>query len=864
MKRNLLTSTLVLLFITGLAGVTIARFAPGLELKSDNRDQSSFTPAHCCAEHNVGKIVLQVNNNGTLGSGFDRCNAVDCFTGKGINSCEYPKYSGADYLFAASFWIGAVVGNDTTVSLGCDGWSLTTEMFPDESPFGEMQFRSIIDPSQPEYEDAVSEQDYIAVYTDTITEGIDPDYFGKPHSPLYIEVTQNSYAWSYAYAEDFVLFDYRIENIGSDILQDVYMGIYVDGDVGTVGSDQRAQDDICGFLQSWTNDYGGCSFIDTTFIAWIADADGDFAEVETGPALGVTGTRIVRTPAESLQVSFNWWISDAAAWDFGPRHRENFRDYRTGGLGTPMGDVNKYAMMKNGEFDYDQVFTLTIGPLDSIWLYPIQEVASRTAKGDDTRYLLSFGPFQIHPGQSLPISFAYVGGENFHQDPNNAKQFLPDDPESYYANLNFEDLATNSTWASWIYDNPGVDTDGDGDSGKFHICCNDSSISRIDTLSEDPLVTDTLWDNAVCDTFWYEGDGVPDFLGASPPPAPTLWVYPEEGKLRIRWNGFRSETTRDVFSKLEDFEGYRVYLGRDIRAASYSMIASYDIEDYNRYVWNPDHRPYADFDLIDIPFTIDSLRILYGDTANDMAFEPLAYTRNHPFVHPDFPDDSIFYFEIMDYNVNQLGGNNPIRKIYPLDTIPPTASSPEFAEDSELTEDGYFKYYEYECTIDNLQPSVPYYVNVTAFDFGSPESGLASLETSVTVGYKTTFAQANWDEIQRQDLKVYCYPNPYRIDANYRERGLEGREEQDRPSDRTRELHFANLPPKCTIRLYTLDGDLVREFEHDKEPSEDGTHMHDSWNLITRNTQRIVSGLYYWTVETPSGEVQIGKFVVLM
>ena len=85
-----------------------------------------------------------------------------------------------------------------------------------------------------------------------------------------------------------------------------------------------------------------------------------------------------------------------------------------------------------------------------------------------------------------------------------------------------------------------------------------------------------------------------------------------------------------------------------------------------------------------------------------------------------------------------------------------------------------------------------------------------------------------------------------------------------RPDTRTRRIHFANLPPKCTISIFSLDGDLVREIIHDKDAS-DPNASHDSWDLITRNTQTVVSGLYYWTVEnTETGDVQIGKLVIIL
>lgn len=78
-----------------------------------------------------------------------------------------------------------------------------------------------------------------------------------------------------------------------------------------------------------------------------------------------------------------------------------------------------------------------------------------------------------------------------------------------------------------------------------------------------------------------------------------------------------------------------------------------------------------------------------------------------------------------------------------------------------------------------------------------------------------------------------------------------------------RAINFANLPAKCTIRIYTLDGDLVRQLDHNFSPS-DPNATHDTWDMITRNTQMIVSGIYYWTVEDDQGKVQIGKLVVIM
>ena len=59
-----------------------------------------------------------------------------------------------------------------------------------------------------------------------------------------------------------------------------------------------------------------------------------------------------------------------AALDFGPQTRRGVRDFGTGGLGTPEGDRNKFYLLRNKEFDYDQPTVATIDPLDTIWLPP--------------------------------------------------------------------------------------------------------------------------------------------------------------------------------------------------------------------------------------------------------------------------------------------------------------------------------------------------------------------------------------------------------------------------------------------------------------------------------------------------------------
>ena len=214
-----------------------------------------------------------------------------------------------------------------------------------------------------------------------------------------------------------------------------------------------------------------------------------------------------------------------------------------------------------------------------------------------------------------------------------------------------------------------------------------------------------------------------------------------------------------------------------------------------------------------------------------------------------------------DFNACETNYRTPITKIYP-DEINPTIYPPDSIPDEAYTEDGDLKFYEYEFTIENLLPTVPYWVNVTAFDFGDARVAMRPLESGITAGAKSAYPMGAMEVTAEGSGKVYVYPNPYRADADYREHGFEGRTEDDRPDDRVRAINFANLPPKCKIYIYSLDGDLVRLLEHDMDP-DDPSHSHHIWNMITRNTQMVVTGLYYWVVEAEDGTTQMGKLVII-
>ncbi|MCF8306421.1 MAG: hypothetical protein K9G57_02675 [Ignavibacteriales bacterium] len=98
---------------------------------------------------------------------------------------------------------------------------------------------------------------------------------------------------------------------------------------------------------------------------------------------------------------------------------------------------------------------------------------------------------------------------------------------------------------------------------------------------------------------------------------------------------------------------------------------------------------------------------------------------------------------------------------------------------------------------------------------------------------------------------IYVVPNPYVAFSLFEEPG--------RTSDKRgdRELQFRNLPPQCTIRIYTITGDLV-----DTIYKEDASSF-ARWNLLSYEGQRIAYGVYIYHVDIPGVGEKIGRFAII-
>ncbi|MBN2789020.1 MAG: hypothetical protein JXR69_02375 [Candidatus Delongbacteria bacterium] len=371
-----ITSILLIAFIT-MAFSRSAQTAPSsVDGLQTGQDSKAIIPTPNNRVHRAGLLWLNMNNMGYFGnpSAYD-----DPCTGKNAVSGEMPGGSGTDFLFAGALLFGgykdsadvnvSVDGTDIAAKVfqgplattAYEGWSgnpMPTECWPvkfDEDEGGSILgrmyetsnvegrisclFEEVYDPA------ATAEEQFNTMFTDKLVQrtpytGMD-EYDNREHIPLGIEVRQKSYAWSYDYAQKFIIIDYTLYNRGEEgkDLYDFFMGVYLDCDIGMIGGEWEANsaDDLGGFIQKWDGYIDPATNTQKTVelnLAWAADNDG---RNYTGPqgttatgepgagapldgATGIVTVRVLRNPNPNLRYAFNMYIAEQGdeALDWGP------------------------------------------------------------------------------------------------------------------------------------------------------------------------------------------------------------------------------------------------------------------------------------------------------------------------------------------------------------------------------------------------------------------------------------------------------------------------------------------------------------------------------------------------------------------
>ncbi len=209
---------------------------------------------------------------------------------------------------------------------------------------------------------------------------------------------------------------------------------------------------------------------------------------------------------------------------------------------------------------------------------------------------------------------------------------------------------------------------------------------------------------------------------------------------------------------------------------------------------------------------------------------------------PALPPTPILFYEGRDNAVQiEWGGNAESYSPFGGYNIYRASFTPgDFQLIATITEPGVRSF-----TDNTAQNGFPYYYVVTAFD---AETGVESTKSNYKQNLEGTPIPVvpRWDTDSNWTENVRVVPNPYKVSAAWEQTYFN-------------KIAFINLPSMCDIHIYTLAGDHVITLEHRDYTGNNGTEF---WDLVSRNDQDVVTGLYVYRVETADDFV-IDKFAII-
>jgi len=727
------------------------------------------------------------------------------------------------------------------------------------------------------------------------------------HTPMNLKFVQTNFQWENDQVDDFVGFDYSITNVGVTDVEKVYIGFFSDCDIGPRSEGGTADDDMAG---SWPDAHGSPGLVrasDGSFVplqvGYMYDAaetgrlEGYFGIVFLGHDVDPTG--VLAPPSVGMR-TFQSFSGNASFEQGGDPTNDDERyqllsalveDWDNNTLTGKQADfrflvsAGPFALMPPGESLSFQV-GMVVGP-------GLEGLLSNCAEA----FLTWQGIYVDKITQVQPID----GSTPFNPGINGRETLLckQDFKPGVFDNFTPDYMDPSCLDEEWLLNQPRVqDSDifeykVDGDTKECamfnmdncyecarqngYICDPEDFEDPPNWTCNDPNLVNT----AGCTGVNGLESQIHWLVGMAPPP-PGLRLWSTDSRVHVFWDD-SSEHSKDIRLQEIDFESYRVW-----RADNWDRpFGSSVINGPESNLW----QMISEFDIVNTFITqvvVDN--VAYEDTlplGANTGLEVISYT---PAVlsNPTFDGLAEAMQEVVD---NDPQGTLRVRpeirnsdgivipeyqglvpwETYPdaLDTffaVTPRVGDPQ----NQVAPKRSTKYYEYVDR--DIHNGFIYFYSVTASDHelyhyenryeDAPLDvvgpGLVG-DPGSSFNYTIPGTQAQTvAEREKYGVNIYVYPNPATREAlaEYQELNPNG----DDPTGVR--VTFTNLPmANNTINIYTVSGDLVQTIT---QSGLDGTG-HVSWNLMSRNGQEVVSGVYLYSVQSDNSAFEdfVGKFVVV-
>jgi len=725
------------------------------------------------------------------------------------------------------------------------------------------------------------------------------------HKPMNLQVVQSTYQWENDQVDDFVGFEYQITNIGVTDIEGVYIGFFSDSDI-MPRSGGDAGDDKAGMYSGIVRASDGTfQFVEVGYMFDDAESNplpGYFGIIFLGHDVDPSG---MRAPTRVGLRTFQAYAGS--------------QPYESGG--DPLNDAERYESMSNEENDGvsprpdDFRFLVSAGPFEI--LEPDQtlnfQVGMVVGPGLGDAYggrgLLANCAEALLTWNGIWVDDITSVGEG--ADAHNPGQYgretmlCRDDFGSGSTNpwdeFHPDFMDTSCLSPQWVINTPVVAEEDKfsytNEDGETKLCamfnmdhCLECvrQLGRIctevdfdseqggqwDCNDQDPIVTH----KPGCTGLDGEDTQIHWLVGMAPPP-PGMRLWASDSRVHVFWDD-RSENTEDIRLKKIDFESYRVW-----RADNWDRPFGSSIEN------GPENGLWQlinEFDLVN--FYVSSRvvdGVTYLDTIPLGANTGLDGVKYTPVVLSDPAYDGLAEDtqEVVDADVSGIEKTRPDLRdsdgelisdyeplwrweAYPdvMDTFWAVAYR-EPTEDGSVVEKRSIQYYEYLDS--GIHNGFVYFYSVTATDHelepGDDPDILLPLGPGLNGNPGSSFMPTTpgtdaqtIEQRERDGVNIYVFPNPATRDAleEYQQMSPNG----DDPTGVR--VTFCNLPmAKNTVSIFTVSGDLVQTISHD---GTDGSG-HTSWNLMSRNGQEVVSGIYLYSVQADNDGFDdfVGKFVVV-